>query len=51
MSIQTSSMPAVLAPGQLRSLGWKIHSRCLLSSTEQPLAASSTATPSAAASR
>jgi hypothetical protein len=39
-SIQTSSMPSVMVAvlPQLRSLGWKIHSRCCSSSVEQPAA-------------
>ena len=32
-------MPAVLAPGQVRLLGWKIHTRCLASSSFSPHAA------------
>ena len=36
-SIHTSCMPSVDgAPPQLRSLGWKIHSRCLASRVAQP---------------
>jgi hypothetical protein len=38
-SIHTSSMPSAAArpPHQVRSLGWKIHSRCCSSSVAQPL--------------
>jgi len=36
-----SAAPA--APDQLRSLGWKIHSRCFSSSVVQPTSASSSA--------
>ena len=48
-SIHTSCIPSVeAAPPQLRSLGWKIHSRCFASRVAQPAV---TATASARESR
>src|SRR5215213_4703401 len=43
-SIQTCSMPSLMASElpQLRSLGWKIHSRCCSSRVEQPPASKAT---------